>query len=417
MKKLDVRYCGWGEDWLLGTLADDGKALLFEYSQEALAQNLELSPRHLKLRAQAYGDFPAFQQRLPGLIADALPDGWGLLLMDRLFRQRGIAPGPLERLAFVGERALGALRFVPADAALPVEDWSLLNLAEESQQVLAGKDTKALLELLVTGGSPQGARPKALVQYDKTQQRISTLPTATGEPWLVKFQARGEHKEVCAVEHLYAQMARACDIEIPETEVFDLSPKLAAFGIARFDREAAIVEHEMTGADRKTTLRVPIHSLAGLLHADFRLPSLDYTTFLRATRMLTRDEREVQKAFGRAVFNVICHNRDDHAKNFAYRLGSDRRWRLAPAFDLTFSDGPAGQHQTDVCGEAQNITRAHLLMLAEQGGIDAALANNAIDNVLEQTKNFQSRAADFPIRSATIKRIAGAIDRCRKAVG
>jgi len=404
VKKLEVRYRGWGEDWLLGTLADDGVALLFEYSPEALTQQLELSPRHLKLRAQAYGDFPAHQMRLPGLVADALPDGWGLLLMDRLFRQRGVTAGPLDRLAFMGDRAMGALSFAPpADTPLPVENWSLLNLAQESQQVLAGKDTKALLELVVTGGSPQGARPKALVQFDKATQQISTLPAAAGEPWLVKFQARGEHKEACAVEHVYAHIARACDIEVPETAYFDLSAKIAAFGIARFDREAIT--------------RVPIHSLAGLLHADFRLPALDYTSFLRATRLLTRDEREVKKAFARAVFNVVCHNRDDHAKNFAYRLGGDRRWSLAPAYDLTFSDGPAGEHQTDVCGEAKNITRTHLRSLAAQSDIDKEFADSVIDNILEQSKNFRLWAADYPIRGATIKRIAGVIDNCRKAVG
>lgn len=77
MKQLAVHYCGWGEDWLLGLLADDGATLLFEYASEALAQGLELSPLHLKLRAPAYGDFPPYLHRLPGLMADSLPDGWG----------------------------------------------------------------------------------------------------------------------------------------------------------------------------------------------------------------------------------------------------------------------------------------------------------------------------------------------------
>lgn len=78
MKKLTVYYCGWGEDWPLGTLADDGRSLLFEYSREALAQGLELSPLHLKLAATTYGGFPRFQMRLPGLMADSLPDGWAV---------------------------------------------------------------------------------------------------------------------------------------------------------------------------------------------------------------------------------------------------------------------------------------------------------------------------------------------------
>src|SRR5690625_4050182 len=122
-------------------VADDGQALLFEYSPEALAQGLELSPLHLKLRADAYGSFPTHLHRLPGLIADSLPDGWGLLLMDRLFRQTGLRhPGPLDRLAFIGERAMGALRFVPAsDAGAREPDWSLLALAEQSRLALAGE--------------------------------------------------------------------------------------------------------------------------------------------------------------------------------------------------------------------------------------------------------------------------------------
>ena len=400
MRKLHVRYHGWGEDWLLGTLADDGAELLFEYSPEALAQNLELSPRHLKLRPQAYGGFPDYQHRLPGLIADALPDGWGLLLMDRVFRQRGVSPTPLDRLAFIGDRAVGALSFVPADAEpLPPADLQLLELARASRQVLAGKETDTLLALARTGGSPQGARPKALVQYDPAGKHISTLPDADGQAWLVKFQAQGEHKEVCAIENLYAQLARECGLEMPATRYFDLDSGLAGFGVARFD---------VDGGNR-----VPVHTLAGLLHADIRVAATDYTTFLRATRMLTRDEREVQKAFARAVFNVVFNNRDDHARNFSYRLGQDRRWRLAPCYDLTFSDGPGGEHQTDVCGEGRRITRAHLLTLASQGGIDAAVATAAIDRVVGQAVRFGELAPEHPIRRATARRIAGAIDANR----
>jgi len=105
VKKLFVYYNGWGEHWLLGTLADNGSDLLFEYSPEALKRGLELSPLRLKLREQAYGGFPAYLQRLPGLISDSLPDGWGLLVMDRLFRKNGLNIAdlsPLDRLAFLG---------------------------------------------------------------------------------------------------------------------------------------------------------------------------------------------------------------------------------------------------------------------------------------------------------------------------
>ena len=310
MKRLAVRYCGWGEDWPLGHLADDGATLLFEYTPEALAQGLELSPLHLPLRAAAFGGFAPHLHGLPGLIADSLPDGWGLLLMDRLFRRQGLRhPGPLDRLAFIGDRAMGALRFVPAvkpDAEEP--DWNLLILARESARALTDETGAALRELALTGGSPQGARPKALVHYDARTEQVSTRSDAAGEPWLVKFPAQGEHKEVCAIEQLYAEVARDCGLEMPASKCFDLAPRLAAFGVARFDRERG--------------LRVPVHSLAGLLQVDFRLPgNADYTALLRATRLLTRDEREVEKAYARAVFNVLFHNRDDHPKNFACASG------------------------------------------------------------------------------------------------
>ena len=205
-----------------------------------------------------------------------------------------------------------------------------------------------------------------------------------------KFPGQGEHKDACAIEQLYAELARDCGLDMPDSAWFDLSPGLAAFGVARFDRERG--------------LRVPVHSMAGLLHVDIRIPgSTDYTAFLRATRFLTRDEREVHKAYARAVFNVLFHNRDDHPKNLAWRLGEDRLWRLAQAFDLTFSDGPSGQHRMDVCGEGDAIERHHLLRLAAEGGMSGSAAERVIDGMLEQAATFDRRAAAFPRRPAKLQ--------------
>jgi serine/threonine-protein kinase HipA len=400
IKKVDVFYEGWGERWHLATLADDGRKLLFEYSAEALAQGLELSPRHVKLRAAAYGGFPAYQLGLPGLIADALPDGWGLLLMDRLFRQDGIDPARtsvLDRLSFIGQRAMGALSFQPAAATdLPSDDVPLLHLAQQAQSLLSGEDSAILRQLALMGGSPHGARPKVLVHYHADTGRMSTQPFIGSAPWLVKFQAQNEHKEVCAIEHLYAQLARDCGLDIPATQYFDLSPQLAAFGIARFD---------VAGA-----MRIPTHTLAGLLHADFRLPgSVDYTTLLRATRFLTRDERAVQKAYQRTVFNVLFNNRDDHPKNFSYLLGQDRRWDVSPAYDLTFCAGLAGYHQMDVCGEALRIGRVHLLQLAAQCALDPRWAEQVIELQRTVAATFAAQAVQYAIRTATRQDIAAVI--------
>lgn len=400
MKKLEVYYQGWGENWLLGTLADDGRDLLFEYSLRALDEKLELSPVRLKLSKSTYGSFPEHLFGLPGLIADALPDGWGRLLMDRMARKNGLNPAqlsPLDRLAFVGTRAIGALSFVPATPLqLEDHDVALLALATEAQVVLSGAESLALKELALLGGSPHGARPKVLVHRTEDGQ-VSTVPHPGSQAWLVKFQAAGEPKEVCALENLYAQLARDCAIDMPRTIHIDLGPELAAFATCRFDVEDG--------------MRVPTHTLAGLLHANFALPgSVDYTTFLRATRMLTRDEREVKKAFGRAVFNVIFNNRDDHPKNFSFRLHRDRSWKLAPGYDLTFNEGPRGEHQMDVCGEAHTIKRKDLLQLATQASLDTKWAGKEIDLALGVSANFRTYAHGAGLYGPFVEAVARQID-------
>jgi serine/threonine-protein kinase HipA len=169
MNKLDVYYCGWGERWLLGTLAEHQGEVLFEYAPSALQAGLELSPLHLPLRSGSFGRFPAHFSGLPGLLADALPDGWGMLLMDKLFRKHGLDPrriSILQRLAFIGDRAIGALSFVPAqELPLSQPDQQLLQLAQEAQQVLQGREIADLQQLAMLGGSPHGARPKVLLDY------------------------------------------------------------------------------------------------------------------------------------------------------------------------------------------------------------------------------------------------------------
>lgn len=400
MKKLTVVYHGWGERWTLGTLADNGRALLFEYSPEALRQGLELSPLHLELREPAYHDFPDFQMRLPGLIADALPDGWGLLLMDKLFRKQGRNPArmsPLDRLAFVDGRAMGALVFEPADTeALEPADVALLQLAREVRALVSDESTEALRKLAVMGGSPQGARPKVLVNYDAARGRVTNNEAGEGTPWLIKFQAGGEHKDACAVEALYARLATECAIEMPKTRYFDLDKKLAAFGTERFDR--------------RNGLRVPMHTVAGALHANFRMPSsVDYTTLLRLTRRMTWDEREVVKAYARCAFNVLFNNRDDHPRNASFCLGQDRRWRLSPAYDLTYCEGPGGEHHMDICGEGKAPSSKELLKLAKDGGVPEAAALAVIGRIAQVASRFKTYAGDFALRKTTLAQIHSAV--------
>jgi serine/threonine-protein kinase HipA len=403
MKKIEVVCSAWGESWVLGTLADNGTHLLFEYSLEALSRGIEFSPRHLKLRAEAYSDFPHHQHRLPGLIADSLPDGWGMLLMDRLITKIGKSReqiSPLDRLAMMGDRTMGAFSFRPplGDSIKPVE-MSLLTLANEVRQEIQGQDSEVLKALMMIGGSPHGARPKALVQYDIASAQVSTLDGGLGTPWLIKFQAQNEHKEVCAIEDVYAAMARACQLDIPKTHYFDLDPSLASFGIERFDRANGQC--------------VPIHTLAGLLNTDFRVPSVGYETLLRATTFITRSERELEKVFERCVFNVIFNNRDDHAKNFSFRMNEQMQWELAPCYDLTYNEGPRGEHQMDILGEGRAPSKAHLLELAGRNGLKVKWASQVIDRISQVAQTFSGIAKNHAIRKQTVQTITQSIEENR----
>jgi len=403
MKKLSVFYSGWGEHWQLGELADDGTNLLFEYSSEALKKGLELSPLNLALRPQAYGNFPSYQDRLPGLIADSLPDGWGLLLMDRVFKKKGLALSeisPLDRLAFLGDRAMGALTFEPASGeTLETFQFTLKQLAQEIHKIVIDGPTKALAQIAQIGGSPHGARPKALVFYNLKAKTISTDQHASGTPWLIKFPGEHEHKEVCAIEDLYADLAKKCGIEMESTEYFDLGKNLSAFGAKRFDR--------------CKNSKIPLHTAAGALNSNFRLPSVDYISLLRLTRLMTKDQREVEKAFLQCVFNVTFNNRDDHAKNFSFLLDAKKNWKLSPAYDLTFNSGPGGEHQMDICGEGKNPSKEHLLHLASKTGIDKKKALIYLDKVCGVALKFKAYAKDKEkdreIRSETISDIDRAI--------
>lgn len=412
VEQVKVYYEGWGERWLWGTLMSTtvltGRPkIVFEYSNEAKQKGLELSAYVLPLKGpQLRQDFPLHQLGLPGPVYDSLPDGWGMLLMDRLFRRRGLITariGPLERLAFIGNNAMGAMSFEPVapEGTVSQGHISLDQLAADVQEVLQGNDGAFLQRLLQVGGSPQGARPKALIYRHPQTGTFTTAATPGFEAWLLKFPAKDEHAEVCAIEMIYAACLRSCGIQTPDTQYFSLPKGLAAFASKRFDR--------------KDGQRIPMQSLAAFTGADYRVPgALDYVNFLRATQLCTNDVREKSFAFERAVFNVAFNNRDDHPKNFAYLMTPSGEWNLAPAYDVTFCEGPGGYHQMDVMGEALAIDRAALLRLAEEAEVSAEAAGRIIDSICDVASQFASIAEQLHpqlITPDTLSMIQGRIDQ------
>lgn len=415
MKTLQVRYRGWGDDQHIATLADTGSRILCEWTDKAAALGIEFAPLRSSVSLGGTVTGEPFFEGLPGFIADCLPDGWGRLLMDRAFRRRGINPlqvSPLDRLQIVGSSGIGALCFEPIadifdEQKIPdalLDDWAKWASAELKAESDSG--TNALLKLLDNGGSPQGARPKVMLLFNAKTGQVkedrwnSAAPANTTDsefaPWLFKFPAQHEHPEVCAVEATYMKVASKAGIAVPESRFFNLSPRASAFGVRRFDRENGF--------------RVPVQSVGALLHIDHRFPSMDYEDLLRLARHLSGDVRVVDDAFRRCVFNVFMHNQDDHAKNFAFMLTREHRWVLSPAFDLTFSNGPRGQHSTSVLGHGVGIGREQLVLLAKKCGLLPRRATEIIESVFEACSDFRSIVADYPVRKATVTEIARRIE-------
>lgn len=398
MRKLEVRL-DWGDEQVLvGTLAEQERVLYFEYDSAFIAKPLPISPFKLPVqpgvfehREREFGD-------VFGVFNDSLPDGWGLLLMDREFRKRGHDPAALsvlDRLAYIGTRGMGALTYHPP-AAPDAEGEFLIDLdelAHQAERVLEGSAEEILPALRIAGGSPGGARPKVLVGVGEDGRLISgtsDLPEGYRH-FIVKFPAREDLPDIGAVEAAYALMAREAGIDVPTTRLFETGDGGRYFGAERFDRPGA--------------LRLHMHTLSGLFHASHRIPSMEYEGLLKATMALTRDHRQMEEAFRRMAFNVFAHNRDDHVKNFSYLMDRSGEWRFAPAYDIVFSQGPRGEHTMAVAGEAARPTERDMLRVAEECDVDRRRAREIIRQVRDAVNRWPRFALDTRVSGETVSRI------------
>lgn len=142
-------------------------------------------------------------------------------------------------------------------------------------------------------------------------------------------------------------------------------------------------------------------TLCGALEAPPGETALGYDQFLRATRAITRNEADVAAAFARMVFNVLAHNRDDHARQHAFLMDGAGRWRIAPAYDLTWSAGPGGEHELDVCGEARTVSGAAVGRLGAAHGLKARAIEAVIDQVRGAVADWPAFAAAAGVSAAS----------------
>jgi serine/threonine-protein kinase HipA len=387
----------------LGELVSEGRDIYFKYYTDFINKDIEISPIKLKLNTTINKADAIPFDGLFGVFADSLPDGWGKLLLDRSLSAKGINSSDLtmlDRLAFVGSTGLGALTYKPEkeEEKQIGFKFELDNIAKATHQILSGTSTEILDELYILGGSSGGARPKILVGYNsKTQHIIATekeLPPHY-EHWIIKFPSSTDRADIANIEYAYYKMAIDAGIEMSECKLFKGKSGQVYFGTKRFDR---IGNH-----------RLHMHSAAGMMHDNFRLSNLDYGHIMDCAFRLERDVRAYEKILRLAAFNIFAHNRDDHSKNISFLMDEKGNWKVAPAYDLTFSSSGHGMHSTMINGESANPNKQHLMALANYFKVKNA--NAIIDHVQAVIYNWKLYAKQCKVSADSVSRIQKVIGK------
>ena len=372
-----------------------------EWSPQILATQLSVDPLLYPPDPGLHAARGRAFEGLHGFLADSLPEGWGYLLMRRRLGKLDVRIEeltPLERLALVGAEGRGALVFEPATAPIDaVESLDLDALAQASAEILRGEEAGLADTLAGLAGASGGARPKVHVGFDgKGGVSFSHGEAAPGhEAWIVKFPATNDPVDIGPIEAAYADMAAAAGIALSDHRLIPTKDGPGYFATRRFDRPSP-------------GRRMHMVSLAGAIEASPSVPSASYDTFLRATHAITRHVEDVAAAFRRMVFNVLACNRDDHTRQHSYLMSPAGEWRLAPAYDLTYSRGPGGEHYMDVEGEGRDPTRRHVEALGARHGFSRVAVATVIEEVRAAVSDWPRFAADAGVGVASTEEITAA---------
>lgn len=391
----------------VGAVAETGDGqITFEYDPAFARSGLEISPLMLPLSKQGPLTFPELQRLeafagLPGVLADALPDRFGNAVIRKYFTDRGRpddAMRPVQKLLYVGKRAMGALEFRPpirVERSAERESLEIAALVEQARVVVEGRPDAAIPEIMRVGASAGGARPKALVLWNRTTNKIRSgfaKPQAGDEYWIMKFDGVGEleapdpsPKPFNRIEHAYSRLARDAGIDMPDTALLE-ERRCGHLMVKRFDRIG--------------NTRLHLHSLGGLHHVDYNNPGqFSYEQFLRTILQLELGYPALEEGFRRGVFNVVAVNQDDHVKNISFLMDQKGVWRLAPAYDLTYARGAGFTrvHQMTLNNKVDGFTRKDLLTIGASMGIKRDGAD-IIDSVVAAMGNWEqyARAAKVP---------------------
>ncbi len=326
---------------------------------------------------------------LPSFIADSLPDHWGNTVFNEWAKIHHIHSrdlSPLDRLAYIGRRGMGALEFIPPTAKemeMPfrVEIGELYKLAQQALSEAKGFNSTVKSDFIIeslfkVGTSAGGRRPKAVVNinFDDNKCYSGQVPTPLPgyTPMIVKFD---EHLDIptTRIEYSYYLMAKEAGLEMMPCQLLE-GEKETHFLTERFDRSGNEKVHVQTLAALNPTAN-------------------SYEELFETACKIGVPLAELRLLFRSTVMNVLGGNVDDHNKNFSFLMGRDGKWHIAPTYDYTFTVDPSApryinRHSMTINGKVQDITREDLLGLAKRYNIKSAASY--IEKAVGIVGNYQT---------------------------
>ncbi len=338
-----------------GLLAHTPKGLQFNYGQSYLdrADAIPISTRELPLRKGLQPLLPGLS--MPGCLRDASPDAWGRrILLNRLLGLKGRDADPtiVDELTYLlesGSDRIGALDFQRSATeykARSGDSATLEDLMEAAERVEKGQPLPDVLgTALLHGSSIGGARPKAILDDD-------------GTPFIAKFSASTDLYPVVKAEFAAMRLAAHVGIQVAEVRLVRAARRDVLM-VKRFDREPAADGH---------CRRLMISALT-LLELDEMMAR--YASYERLADTIrhtfTEPDATLRELYARLVFNILCGNTDDHARNHA-AFWDGHNLELTPAYDICpqlrrggeavqamFIHGDSRFSRLDVCLDAATI--------------------------------------------------------------
>lgn len=403
----------WGRP--VGTLAETGdgrnRQICFFFEPSFIRSGLDIAP----LRASIYGvaaqkRLPIYPEKdrlfggLPSFIADSMPDNWGHLVFSQWAKEYNISMkniSALDRLAYIGRRGMGTLEFEPPassdmETSFKVEIDQLSNLAHNILKRVKNFKAQLSPDLIVeslfrVGTSAGGRRPKALINVNPESGECYSGQVATELPgfipMIIKFD---EHADLptTRIEYAYYLMAQQAGLRMMPSRLLEGEDSVH-FLTQRFDR---------CGNEK-----LHIQTLAAMNPL-----STSYEDLFTVARRLELPSEDMKQLFLQTALNFMTANVDDHNKNFSFIMNREGEWRLAPAYDFTFTvdtSAPSyvNRHCMTLNGKDHDLSADDLLDLAVS--FDVKNGRKILEKAHEAVENFPKHAMTAGLSSEITDKI------------